>query len=168
MRATSLPRPPRTSPTASRWPSWARSRPGDPRPDRGAGARDRLVADLGDRLSVDRFGNVATNIRRAHIDAIGLVDGDRVEVRIVLDRYYAVVAGTFADAASGELILYEDSYGLVTLAISRGDAARLTGAAVGDELRIVRRMTPRPALRAARDERRRPRSRRSGGFSGGR
>ncbi len=44
---------------------------------------------------------------------------------------------TFADAAAGELILYEDSYGLVTLAISRGDAARLTGATVGDELRIA-------------------------------
>ena len=88
-------------------------------------------------LSVDRFGNIATNARRGHIDALGLADGDRVEVRIALDRYYAVVAGTFADAAPGELIVYEDSYGLVTLAISRGDAARLTGAAGGDELRIV-------------------------------
>ena len=73
-------------------------------------------------LSVDRFGNVATNVRRAHIDALGLANGDRVEVRIGLDRYYAFVAGTFADAAVGELILYEDSYGLVTLAISSGDA----------------------------------------------
>ncbi len=88
-------------------------------------------------LSVDRFGNVATNVRRPHIDALGLANGDRVEVRIALDRYYAFVAGTFADAVSGELILYEDSYGLVTLAISSGDAARLTGAAQGDELRIA-------------------------------
>ena len=87
-------------------------------------------------LSVDRFGNVATNVRREHIDALGLADGDRVEVRFALDGYYAFVAGTFADAAPGELILYEDSNGLVTLAISRGDAARLTGAASGDELRI--------------------------------
>ena len=88
-------------------------------------------------LSVDRFGNVATNVRRAHIDGLGLAGGDRVEVRIGLDRYYAFVAETFADAGPGELILYEDSYGLVTLAISRGDAARLTGASVGDELRIA-------------------------------
>jgi hypothetical protein len=88
-------------------------------------------------LSVDRFGNVATNVRRPHIDALGLANGDRVEVRIALDRYYAFVAGTFADAVPGELILYEDSYGLVTLAISSGDAARLTGAAQGDELRIA-------------------------------
>jgi S-adenosylmethionine hydrolase len=89
-------------------------------------------------LSVDRFGNVATNVSRTHVDALGVVDGDRVEVRLALDRYYAVVAGTFADAPSGELILYEDSYGLVTLAISRGNAARLTGVSSGDELRIAR------------------------------
>jgi S-adenosylmethionine hydrolase len=88
-------------------------------------------------LSVDRFGNVATNVRRHHIEVLGLANGDRVEVRIALDRYYAFVAGTFADAVMGELILYEDSYGLVTLAISSGDAARLTGAAAGDELRIA-------------------------------
>jgi S-adenosylmethionine hydrolase len=88
-------------------------------------------------LSVDRFGNVATNARREHIEALGVANGDRVEVRIALDRYYAIVAGTFADAPAGELILYEDSYGLVTLAISRGDAARLTGATGGDELRIA-------------------------------
>jgi S-adenosylmethionine hydrolase len=88
-------------------------------------------------LSVDRFGNVATNARRTHIEGLGVASGDRVEIRIALDRYYATVADTFADAVPGELILYEDSYGLVTLAISRGDAARLTGAAGGDELRIV-------------------------------
>jgi len=89
-------------------------------------------------LAIDRFGNVATNARRAHVDALGLVDGDRVEIRLVLDRYYAVVARTFADAPPGELILYEDSYAFMTLAISRGNAARLTGVAPGDELRVVR------------------------------
>jgi len=89
-------------------------------------------------LSIDRFGNVATNARRAHVDALGVSDGDRVEVRLTLDRYFAVVAGSFADAPPGELIVYEDSYGLVTLAISRGDAARLTGVSSGDELRIAR------------------------------
>jgi len=106
-------------------------RVGVPEPEVG---RTQISATV---LSVDRFGNVATNVRRAHIEALGLASGDRVEVRIGLDRYYAFVAGTFADMGPGELILYEDSYGLVTLAISRGDAARLTGAAVGDELRVA-------------------------------
>jgi S-adenosylmethionine hydrolase len=89
-------------------------------------------------LGVDRFGNVATNVRREHVDALGLTSGDRVEIRLTLDRYYALVAETFADAQPGELILYEDSYGFVTLAISRGNAARLTGVGAGDELRIAR------------------------------
>ena len=88
-------------------------------------------------LAVDRFGNVATNVRRRHVDALGIADGDSVEIRLTLDRYFALAAGTFADAAPGELILYEDSYGLVTLAIANGNAARLTGAAPGDELRIA-------------------------------
>ena len=88
-------------------------------------------------LVIDRFGNVSTNARREHIDALGVSNGDRVEIRLTLDRYYATVAETFADAGAGELILYEDSYGLMTLAISNGDAAGLTGVATGDEIRIA-------------------------------
>jgi S-adenosyl-L-methionine hydrolase (adenosine-forming) len=87
--------------------------------------------------SVDRFGNIATNLRVEHLDMLGVGTGDRVEVRVSFDRYYALVAGTFADAPSGELILYEDSYGLVTLAISNGNAARLAGLRLGDELRLA-------------------------------
>jgi S-adenosylmethionine hydrolase len=88
-------------------------------------------------LAIDRFGNIATNVRRSDIEALEVSVGDRVEVRLALDRYFATVAGTFADASPGELILYEDSYGLVTLAISRGNAARLTGVSPGDELRVA-------------------------------
>jgi hypothetical protein len=96
--------------------------------------RSQIAATV---LTIDRFGNVATNVHRENVDALGVADGDRVEVRFALDRYYAFVARTFADAPPGELILYEDSYGMVTLAISQGNAARLTGAAAGDELRIA-------------------------------
>jgi S-adenosylmethionine hydrolase len=88
-------------------------------------------------VGVDRFGNVATNMRSEHVASLGVARGDRVEVRLTFDRYYAIVADTFADAAPGELILYEDSYGLMTLAISNGNAARLTGVGLADELRIA-------------------------------
>jgi len=88
-------------------------------------------------LVVDRFGNVATNARREHVAALGVAASDRVEIRLALDRYYAVLVDTFADAGPGELILYEDSYGLMTLAISQGDAAGLTGVAAGGEVRIA-------------------------------
>jgi len=85
-------------------------------------------------LAVDRFGNVATNARREHVDALGV---DKVEIRLALDRYYALVGATFADADPGELVLYRDSYGLMTLAIRNGDAAGLTGLRAGDEVRIA-------------------------------
>lgn len=89
-------------------------------------------------LAVDRFGNVQLNVRRAHVDAFGVAPGDRVELRLALDRYYAAVVRTFADAGRGELLLYEDSYGSWSIAIASGDAARLTGARPGDEIRIAR------------------------------
>jgi S-adenosylmethionine hydrolase len=88
-------------------------------------------------VGIDRFGNVATNMRDDHVMGLGVDRGGRVEVRLTFERYYAVLAETFADVPPGELILYEDSYGLVTLAISNGNAARLTGVGVGDELRIA-------------------------------
>ena len=87
-------------------------------------------------IAVDRFGNIGLNLRRDHID--GLVDaGGRVELRLQLDAYFALVAETFADARRGELILYEDSYGTYSIAISGGDAAALTGARPGDTIRIT-------------------------------
>jgi S-adenosylmethionine hydrolase len=88
-------------------------------------------------VGIDRFGNVSTNMRNDHVAGLGVARGDRVEVRLTFERYYATLADTFADAEPGELILYEDSYGLVTVAISNGNAARLTGVGVGDELRIA-------------------------------
>jgi S-adenosylmethionine hydrolase len=87
-------------------------------------------------LSIDRFGNVATNLRREHLDALA-APGGRVELRLAFDRYHAVVVRTFADAPPGELILLEDSYGFVTVAISQGDAARLMAVKPGDALRVA-------------------------------
>jgi S-adenosyl-L-methionine hydrolase (adenosine-forming) len=97
--------------------------------------RTQLVATV---VAVDRFGNIQLNVRRGHVDAVGLHRGDRVEIGLQLEAYYAVVADTFADARHGELILYEDSYGAFSVAISGGRAAALTGAAPGDRVRISR------------------------------
>ena len=43
---------------------------------------------------------------------------------------------TFADAGAGELILYEDSYRRLAVAVNQGDAAARLDLAVDDELRI--------------------------------
>jgi S-adenosyl-L-methionine hydrolase (adenosine-forming) len=87
-------------------------------------------------LYVDRFGNVALNLTRGHLEQAGVSPGRRVELQLRADRYYAVVARTFADAPPGELIVYEDAYRSVALAISRGSAAALLGARPGREVLI--------------------------------
>jgi S-adenosylmethionine hydrolase len=87
-------------------------------------------------LSIDRFGNVQLNLDRSDLENAGLVPGTRVELLIGAERYYAVAARTFADARPGDIILYEDSYRNVSVAISGGNAARMFGISEGQDLRI--------------------------------
>jgi len=87
-------------------------------------------------LGIDRFGNVQLNLDRSHLDAAGIVPGTRVELQVGPERYYAVAARTFADARRGDLILYEDSYRNLSLAINGGNAAAMLGIKPGRDVRI--------------------------------
>jgi S-adenosylmethionine hydrolase len=87
-------------------------------------------------LYVDSFGNIALNLTRDDVERIGIVSGTRVELELAGERYYAVMARTFADARAGDVILYEDSYRNMSVAISRGSAARMLHAAPGQTIRI--------------------------------
>jgi S-adenosylmethionine hydrolase len=87
-------------------------------------------------LDVDRFGNLGLNVATTEVDDLGVSPGDTVELSFALTPYYAVVGETYADAARGELILYEDSYGTWAIAINGGNAAALTEAGPGDVVRI--------------------------------
>jgi S-adenosyl-L-methionine hydrolase (adenosine-forming) len=88
-------------------------------------------------LYVDSFGNIALNLTRNDVERIGVVSGTRVELEHAGERYYAVMARTFADARPGDVILYEDSYQNVSVAISRGSAARMLHASPGQAIRIT-------------------------------
>jgi len=88
-------------------------------------------------LYVDSFGNIALNLTRDDVEALGIVSGTRVELELAGERYYAVMARTFADARPGDVILYEDSYKNMSLAISRGSAARMLHASPGQTIRIT-------------------------------
>jgi len=99
-----------------------------PQPEVGQN-RIRAVA-----LVVDRFGNVALNLRREHLEHAELAAGTRIELLCHGERFYAVSARTFADAPRGSLILYEDAYGSLALAVSRGSAAELLRVEEGAEI----------------------------------
>jgi len=85
-------------------------------------------------LVVDRFGNVALNLRREHLEHVELAAGTRIELTSRGEHFYAVSARTFADAPRGSLIFYEDSYGSFALAVSRGSAAQLLRVEEGGEI----------------------------------
>jgi S-adenosylmethionine hydrolase len=105
---------------------------------------DLPVPELGEEharaavLYVDRYGNIQLNLDTGDLEGIGIVPGTKVELEIRGERYFAVAARTFADARSGDIILYEDSYDNVALAISQGNAAEMLGARTGDSVRVRR------------------------------
>jgi S-adenosylmethionine hydrolase len=87
-------------------------------------------------LSIDRFGNIGLNLDRSHLDAAGVVPGTRVELLAGPERYYAVAARTFADARPGDIILYEDAYRNISIAINGGNAASMFGIKEGQDIRL--------------------------------
>jgi S-adenosyl-L-methionine hydrolase (adenosine-forming) len=87
-------------------------------------------------LYVDGFGNVQLNLRREHLEPLGIVPGTRVELELGTERYFAVAARTFADARPGDIILYEDSYRNFAVAINGGNAGAMLNAVPGRELRL--------------------------------
>jgi S-adenosylmethionine hydrolase len=94
----------------------------------------------GTMLYVDSFGNIALNLTKDDVEQIGIVPGTRIELEVGGRRYYAVSARTFADAGAGEVILYEDAYRNMSVAISNGSAAATLHASHGKAIRI-RRLT---------------------------
>jgi hypothetical protein len=85
---------------------------------------------------VNQFGNVQLNLTASDLEQVGIVPGTHVELEIGLERYYAVAARTFADVARGDIVLYEDSYRNISIAINVGDAATVISARPGDRVRI--------------------------------
>ena len=102
-----------------------------PRPDIG---ERRIRATV---LYVDRFGNVQLNLTPAHLEQVGIEPGTTVEVEAGFERYYAVAARTFAEVRRGDIVLYEDAYQNISLAINQGNAAEMFSARVGQDLRLA-------------------------------
>jgi S-adenosylmethionine hydrolase len=74
-------------------------------------------------LVVDRFGNAGLNVDHDDLAGTDITLGSAVELEVGGERYLATYAQTFADVKPGELIVYEDAYRTLAVAINRGDAA---------------------------------------------
>jgi S-adenosylmethionine hydrolase len=75
-------------------------------------------------LLVDRFGNASLDVGHADLAGSGLSLGKPVEIEVEGgERFIATFAQTFADVRPGDVILYEDAYRMLAIAVNRGDAA---------------------------------------------
>ena len=88
-------------------------------------------------LYIDRFGNMQLNLTREHLERLGIEPGTQVELELATERYFAIAARTYTDARGGEIILYEDAYENIAIAISGGSAAQTFSAHPGIDVRIT-------------------------------
>jgi S-adenosyl-L-methionine hydrolase (adenosine-forming) len=88
-------------------------------------------------LVIDRFGNVGLDAGHGELAGSGLTLGRSVEVRVQGARHEAAFARSFADVGPGTLLVYEDAYRTLALAVNRGDAAELLGVAPDDEILLA-------------------------------
>jgi S-adenosylmethionine hydrolase len=95
--------------------------------------RDGLTAIA---VLVDRFGNVALNVRAHDLERAKLVGA--VELLTGDERYLARVERTFASVRPSDIVVLIDSYGQASVAVNAGSAAEVLGLDAGDEIRLRR------------------------------
>lgn len=86
------------------------------------------LADLGEVVYVDRYGNAMTGIRASTLPTGAVLKVAEVSVR---------QARTFSDVGPGEAIWYENSSGLVEVAMNQANAARVMGLRIGTPVLAV-------------------------------
>jgi S-adenosyl-L-methionine hydrolase (adenosine-forming) len=89
-------------------------------------------------VAVDHFGNLALDLRRDDLERAGVAMGDPVELRTGGRAHRLVFAETFASVPAGELVLHEDSFGSLAVAVNLGRAADRLGAGPGDRVELAR------------------------------
>jgi S-adenosylmethionine hydrolase len=91
---------------------------------------DGLVTHV---LQADRYGNLVLDADHADLTGSGLRRGRAVTV----NGRPALYATTFADVPAGELVLYEDGYRVLSLAVNRGSALATLGLELDDEILLA-------------------------------
>jgi S-adenosylmethionine hydrolase len=92
----------------------------------------------GSVLLVDHFGNLSLNLRRDQLEQAGMAVGDQVDLRIGGQTYRLAFGETFGSVPPGRLVLHEDSFGSLAVAVNQGRAAERLKATAGDPVVVAR------------------------------
>ena len=94
-------------------------------------------AITGHVVYLDHFGNVQVNLNRRHMEAAGFALGGSIELEAA-SRHTCIYGRTFGDVPEGELVVYEDSYGMIAIALNGGHAGATLGVSVDQPVRLTR------------------------------
>ena len=103
-------------------------------------APERQVRDFtaeGEVLTVDRFGNVQLTITGADATEIGVQAGGTMLAHFGHRQLALPFRETFGSVATGELVAYTDSAGLISIAVNGGNAAQRLGLPPGARISIA-------------------------------
>lgn len=89
----------------------------------------------GEIISVDRFGNIVTNIRSEMLPEL---PEQRAKVQIrISGQTVRGICRTYADVALGQLVSYVGSNDLLEIGRNRGSARDVLGAGIGHKVRVI-------------------------------
>lgn len=91
---------------------------------------------VGQVLSIDRYGNCATNVSEFDLSEAGVAVGDKLSVICRQRRETVPFVRTFGDVQERELLTHIDSAGQLAVALASGNAAETLGLAIGDPITI--------------------------------
>ena len=84
--------------------------------------------DLAEVIYIDHYGNVLTGLRSGNVSRSAKIEaGGRL----------LAYARVFAEVPSGNAFWYEDSLGLIEIALNRGSAAELLGVRIGYSIGVI-------------------------------
>ena len=89
-------------------------------------------------VQIDHFGNLQLNVVSADLNAVGILLGDELEVRVGGRSFSPIYGQAFSEVGAGRLIVLEDSYAWMTLAANKGSAEKLVEARRGDAVVLAR------------------------------
>lgn len=92
----------------------------------------------GEVVTVDHFGNLTLNVHRSHLEQAGITLGDTVELRCSGKARTVPFLLTYGEAPQESLVVCEDSFGTVTVAVNQGSAGAVLRAGRGEPLVIAR------------------------------
>ena len=104
----------------------------------------------GEIAQVDHFGNLTLNLQRCHLEGAGIALGDSVELRCGGKTLVVPFLLTYGEAGRGRLVVCEDSFGTVTIAVNAGSAAERLRAGRGEPLVLSRLAATDPSSRPVR------------------